>query len=209
MSERLPSYGGATYNRWGRTSCSTRSSLIYKGMMAGAHYDSHGGGSNFLCLPEDPQYSTTNVGYDLEASIYPVQYETSTTGNKLFGNNVFQQKVPCAACETNQRITKIMIPAYVECPSSEWTLEYQGYLMSERDHVAKSKPRNFFDDRGRGSYICVDSNAEPGSQGMNEWVGGAIYPVNAHCTSDGGAQALQCPPYKTDGSVLSCVVCSK
>ena len=56
LSQNLPTYGGAVYTRWGRTSCSAKSSLVYKGEMAGPDHLSSGGGSNYQCMPEDPRY---------------------------------------------------------------------------------------------------------------------------------------------------------
>ena len=54
LSMSLPTYGGATFIRWGRLACPNSSTMIYKGQMAGPDYLSSGGGSNYQCLPEDP-----------------------------------------------------------------------------------------------------------------------------------------------------------
>ena len=61
-----------------------------------------------------------------------------------------------------------MIPAWHHCPSG-WTVEYTGYLMSERYLHSKA------------TYECVDMNAEsiPGSHADND--GGLFYHVEATC----------------------------
>ena len=48
----LPSVG-VTYTRWGSTSCN--STLVYSGRVGGPHH-TQGGGANYLCLPDDPEY---------------------------------------------------------------------------------------------------------------------------------------------------------
>ena len=61
LSASLPSYSGATYIRWGRLSCPPSSDMIYRGQMAGPDISSNGGGSNYQCLPDDPEYSSYRV----------------------------------------------------------------------------------------------------------------------------------------------------
>ena len=53
-----PSSGGAVYTRWGRTVCpdTTGTELVYKGLAAGSNWDHSGGGANYLCTTEQPQY---------------------------------------------------------------------------------------------------------------------------------------------------------
>ena len=48
------------YIRWGRTVCPdvTGTELVYEGIAAGSWYRHSGGGSNYLCLPKDPKYSS-------------------------------------------------------------------------------------------------------------------------------------------------------
>ena len=79
-----------------------------------------------------------------------------------------------------------MIPAKTTCPA-EWTMEYFGYLMSERG--------------SRTLYTCVDRNMEaiPGTDNNG---GGNFWHVEANCNG------LSCPPYNPEKE-LTCVVCSK
>ena len=53
-----PVSGGATYTRWGRTSCPniTGTSLVYSGRAGKSWYNQRGGGGNFQCLPNNPEY---------------------------------------------------------------------------------------------------------------------------------------------------------
>ena len=56
-----PRVAGATYVRWGRTSCPTElgTQLLYAGRAAGPHHYHQGGGANLLCLPDVPDYLYT------------------------------------------------------------------------------------------------------------------------------------------------------
>ena len=56
-----PTSGAATYIRWGKSSCPevTGTELIYLGITGGSWWDQDGGGSNYICLPTDPEYSST------------------------------------------------------------------------------------------------------------------------------------------------------
>ena len=86
LSQNLPTYGGAVYTRWGRTSCSAKSHLIYKGEMAGPDYRSSGGGSNYQCLPEDPRYG--HMATAVRSSLRAVKYALSDNTNKnVFGKD--------------------------------------------------------------------------------------------------------------------------
>ena len=51
-----PVSGGATYIRWGKTSCPsiTGTSLLYNGRAAKSYYNHAGGGGNYQCLPNNP-----------------------------------------------------------------------------------------------------------------------------------------------------------
>ena len=53
-----PRSGGATYIRWGRTTCpnATETELVYAGRAAGTHYTQKGGTNNYLCHPDELQY---------------------------------------------------------------------------------------------------------------------------------------------------------
>lgn len=207
LRQSLPSYPGATYPRWGRTTCPSGSKVIYKGVMAGPDYRSSGGGSNYQCLPDDPEYEpTTTTPKAFHSSLRSVHYYTEGD-DSLLGKARERRYTPCVICETEQRIMTLMIPAKTRCPTSEWTLDYKGYVMSELEHTYR-KPKDFTQSQERASrsYVCVDSDAES-LYSKTTYYGAILHPVYAQCAADGGL--LNCPPYRDDNSALSCVVCSK
>ena len=167
--------------------------------MANSDFSSSGGGSNYQCLPEDPSYSDKTTSNVPGPTLRAVKYAYVDTN--VFGKHLIKHRVPCAVCETNKRVAQLMIPAQTKCPSSDWSLEYRGYVMSEADSS----------ERGSTSYICVDENPESlttnSSEVAEDWNGGFLYPVTVACSGRGNI--YNCPPYRSDRSALSCVVCSK
>ncbi len=84
-----------------------------------------------------------------------------------------------------------MLPARLTCPSN-WTLEYNGYLMSARYNHKHSK-----------TFECVDKDPEsiPGSAVDTN---GAMLQFNeAKCNV-----GIPCPPYDSQKEI-TCAVCSK
>ena len=181
------------YTRWGRTTCpnTTGTQLLYAGRAAGSLYNEKGGGANYLCLPEQPQYSTYTAGTQAgRAFLYGAEYQTAGLDNgplRSFHNH----NVPCAVCYTSARETIVMIPARLSCPSS-WTREYYGYLMTTRN-----------DFHGRTMFECVDHSPQtvPGSSANTD--GALFYHTEVKCN-----YGLPCPPYNTQKEV-TCVVCTK
>ena len=182
---------GVVYTRWGKSSCpdTEETELLYAGRMGGKDYASNGGGSNFLCLPDNPQY----LGYQAG-----VQGDSSIHGTKIGRNGgplsvAFQKAIPCAVCFSSNRSTNVMIPARIECPAS-WTREYYGYIMAE---LARSGS-----DRHSTMYECVDHDPDTLPQaGATGWPA-AIYHVEVVCES------IACPPYSAEKE-LTCVMCTK
>ena len=115
---------------------------------AGTHYTHKGGGSNYLCLPQDPKYSNYHPGVQGNSPLHGTEYELYK-GSPL--PNVYEYNVPCAVSSTT-RSKLLMIPAKCDCPTN-WTLEYKGYLMTE--HYTHN----------HNSFECVDKdpNSIPGS----------------------------------------------
>ncbi|KAJ8038528.1 hypothetical protein HOLleu_15978 [Holothuria leucospilota] len=90
-----------------------------------------------------------------------------------------------------------MIPAKQTCPSSEWTLEYRGYLMAERSHSVHHK----------SMFICMDHDSQPvpsssGPAGANS---ARLVLVEGKCSTTGGG--LPCGTYP-DGNEFTCAVCT-
>ena len=189
-----PSAGGVVYTRWGRTTCpnTTGMQLLYAGRAAGSHYTQKGGGANYLCLPEQPQYSTYTAGTQTgRAYLYGAEYETGGNFQDRIGplSSVGEHNVPCAVCYASTRETVVMIPAQYTCPSS-WTREYYGYLMAEHHGTSRTM------------YECVDQSPQsiPGSIANTN--GALFWHVEVKCNG------IPCPPYDTQKE-LTCVVCTK
>ena len=171
--------------------------MIYRGQVEGKDHRSVGGGTNHQCLPDDPEYNPKAPGAGhsmLRATLYRIDGEQN------------YKRVPCVACETNQRVNQIMIPGKTRCPSADWTVEYQGYIMSQAEHNGGGN------DLMGGiyyatSYICVDAQPEAyTNKYINGNDGNLLYFTNAACSGYGSLE--NCPPCKNNPT-LSCVVCTK
>ena len=175
--------GGAVYVRWGRTTCPTGRELVYSGRAARNRFIQTGGGINYQCFPDDPEYGAYGTGGN-RAFVYGVEYQ------EPLNSSIHDHNVPCAVCYVPTRATSLMIPAKLTCPTG-WTEEYDGYLMS-----------SYFDHASPSTFECIDSNAEaiPGSSANDD--GGLFYHILAQCNG------LTCPPYN-DTKELTCVVCTK
>ena len=77
--------GGSIFTRWGKSSCpeTEGTELLYTGITGGSYANHKGGGGNFLCLPNNPEYST-NISYRSGAqgysNIYGTQYNHPIVG---------------------------------------------------------------------------------------------------------------------------------
>lgn len=90
--------------RWGSHSCPSTAVLIYKGQMVASDRQSVGGGANYLCLPENPEYPDSQ---GLTAS-YSDLIHTYYAYDK---GKLNHHMVPCVVCEAQNRVSKLMIPA--------------------------------------------------------------------------------------------------
>ena len=185
-----PSSGGVTYIRWGRTVCPSEAGteLVYEGIAAGSHYDTKGGSATHLCLPEVPVYSNYEPGVQSYSPLNGMEYEVPNAIDR----NLHDHNVPCAVCYASTRSTVLMVPARNFCPSSSWTLEYSGYIMSERVH----------NSHHRSSFQCVDKDAEsiPGTRSQAD--GALFYHVEATCNG------IPCGPYDPQKE-LTCALCTR
>ena len=155
--------------------------------MAGGYYTHAGGGTNHVCLTNNPIDDKFQSGWQSTAALYRAEYETSFLGQ----NNLHNYDAPCAVCYVRSRGSQMMIPGTNQCPSG-WTREYYGYLMtSHYNHAHQSE------------FVCVDVDAEvvPGSNRGED--GALLYTVQSYRD-----RALPCKPY-THGYELTCVVCTK
>ena len=182
-----PTSGGATYIRWRKSSCPgvTGTELVYSGIAGGSWYTQDGGRSNYLCLPEDPGYSSTLTNRALRQNhlfIHGAEYHNPIQGTH-------DHNFPCAVCHVSTRPTVVMIPAKASCPPI-WTREYYGYLMTE------------YKTYRQATFECVDQAMES-LRGSQARTNGAIF-VYSEATFFSG---LPCPPY-SDHQELNCVVCT-
>ena len=183
-----PTNGGVVYTRWGKSSCPSVSgtTLVYAGRAGGTWYAQKGGAANYLCMPDDPDYLSYQPGVQGHNFVFGAEYQT---GGPLSAVN--QHNVPCAVCYASTRVAVTMIPAKTRCPST-WTLEYSGYLMSERRSS----------DRQRTLYECVDKNPDSVPGSVSDANGALFYHVEASCNG------MLCPPYDAQKE-LTCAVCTK
>lgn len=181
---------GATYVRWGRTTCpGNGTEMVYKGYAAGSHYTTAGAAANYLCLPEEPLWNVYQDGQQSGHGIYGVEYEFKNRETKrFFGKLLADREAPCCVCQTKLSAV-LMVPGRNQCYDG-WALEYQGYLVADHEtHTATE-------------FVCLDADAEPMSGGEDDVNGRLFYMSEARCG------ALRCPPY-VQGRELTCVVCSK
>ena len=185
-----PRSGGVVYTRWGRNSCPTAAgtSLVYAGRTGGSTWRDTGGGANYICMPEVPEYGLYLPGVQGYSPIYVTEYQTS---NQVVGP-VYNHNAPCAVCYVTTRETVLMIPAKMHCPTS-WTLEYTGYLMAARHDS----------NHYRTTFECVDANPDtiPGTAADSPNA-----PVFYH--TEAGCGDLPCGPYDPQKE-LTCAVCTK
>ena len=186
-----PSIGGVIYTRWGKTTCPnvTGTELVYMGRTAGSRwYQNTGGGANYLCMPENPDYLNYWPGVQGHSPVYGTEYQTYT--GPL--GNVHDHNAPCAVCYASTRVAVIKIPAKTQCPST-WTLEYSGYLMSA--YATSEHYRTMFE--------CVDKNPDSLSGSAANTDGTQFLHTEATCN-----YGIPCPPYDPQKE-LTCAVCTK
>ena len=183
-----PSSCGVIYTRWGWTTCPSTpgTELLYAGRTGGTFYTDKGGGSNYLCMPDVPEYVLPHrAGVKDHARIHGAEYQSPVSTSTSSDHNA-----PCAVCYVTTRKVMVMLPAKATCPPS-WTREYYGYLMS-----------GWKGSEGRTRFECVDKDAMsiPGSAADTNGV--VFVHVEASCNG------LPCPPYDVNKE-LNCVVCTK
>ena len=82
--------------------------MLLLGQAGGNYYSNKGGGSNYLCLPNDPDngklYSFAN---DV---LYGAEYETSEPSKPSGFGNLYEKDVPCSVCRRRGKSSALMIP---------------------------------------------------------------------------------------------------
>ena len=182
--------GGVVYTRWGRTNCTSGqgTELVYSGRAGGTQWNTKGGSTKLLCLPDDPEYSQDKSGIQNDSPLRGVEYRAEE-GQAL--GSVKHHNIPCAVCYASTRYTVLMIPAKLTCPT-HWTTEYTGYLMtSHQNHYAHS------------DYECIDNDPESVPElKQRSRINALLYQIEADCNN------LSCPPYDEEREV-TCAVCTR
>ena len=96
--------------------------FLLSGFAAGTYYSTTGGGSNYQCLPLDPEYNRFDAAGPYYSLMSGVEYQNHAVG--ILPGNTHDQNVPCARCFSG-RTAVMMIPAKRTCPQG-WTKEYEG-----------------------------------------------------------------------------------
>ena len=101
---------GVVYTRWGKTVCPDGCTLVYAGRAAGTKYNVKGGTSDTLCMPETPQYLSTDTTATHVAHLRGVEFETFGTSSTPF-RNLQQANMPCAVCHTDTKLSVLTVLA--------------------------------------------------------------------------------------------------
>eukprot|EP00164_Ancoracysta_twista_P001878 GFYU01002467.1.p1 GENE.GFYU01002467.1~~GFYU01002467.1.p1 ORF type:complete len:957 (-),score=279.64 GFYU01002467.1:133-3003(-) len=154
---------GQVYTNWGSQKCPSTAEKVYEGMVGASYHGHVGGGYNYLCMQDNPEYGEHNNGNQDGALIYRMEYFLSGHGlGRLL--HLDRQEVPCSLCMRKNAIATRMIPGVQECPPG-WRLDYAGYLFS--NHYVHQK----------GEHVCVTRDAEGHGSSRHHTHHGLMYPV--------------------------------
>lgn len=131
---------GATYIHWGKTNCSTVAEKMSNGYVVGPSGD--GGGSNFLCLPEKPQFGNPPANQKGAAVLQGMSYQFPNDKNK---------KLACSNCRLGARGTVQTFYGRSQCPE-DWNYVYDGVLMSGSRSSLSTK------------FVCLDKKPVEGEE---------------------------------------------
>ena len=99
--------------------------LLLLGQVGGNEHMNKGGGSNYLCLPNDPD---NGKPYALDNDVlYGGEYETGGS-YKLSGfrDNLHQKDVPCAVCKRRGKSSVLMIPG-IRYFNTDYVIKNNGF----------------------------------------------------------------------------------
>jgi hypothetical protein len=88
-----PPGGGVTYTYWGKTSCRSGRTRVYKGYTGGGQWNTFGGGTNLYCVTDQPLYNSGWTPVDRGSTkLYGAELKTSRQilGGVVNGTNVHQ-----------------------------------------------------------------------------------------------------------------------
>ncbi|GIY35861.1 uncharacterized protein CDAR_404381 [Caerostris darwini] len=127
---------GAPYIHWGKSNCSSVAEMMSKGSVVGPFGD--GGGFNFLCLPDKPDFGTPPANQKDAAVLQAMSYQFPNGQNK---------KLTCSNCRLGARGTVQTFVGRTQCPE-DWDFVYEGILMSGSRNSISTQ------------FICLDRNPE-------------------------------------------------
>ena len=81
--------------------------LVLVGQAAGTHYNNKGGGSKYLCLPNDPDSGKPD-SYANDV-IYGAEYQVADNRKPSGLDNLHDKDVPCAVCRRRGKSSVFMI----------------------------------------------------------------------------------------------------
>ena len=82
--------------------------LIIVGQAGSNYFNNKGGGSNYLCLPNDPD---NGKPYSLDNDVlYGVEYEVSGSSKTSGLGDIHNKDVTCAVCKRKRSSSVLMIP---------------------------------------------------------------------------------------------------
>ena len=87
--------------QWQKKKTTNDTEILYKGKAAGSSHDQYGGGANYICLPDEPEFLSYIPGIAEDQSyIYGAEYQNSGPLSSLHDHNV-----PCVVCYASTRIS--------------------------------------------------------------------------------------------------------
>ncbi|GFT08951.1 uncharacterized protein NPIL_624171 [Nephila pilipes] len=131
---------GATYIHWGKTNCSSVAEKMSNGYVVGPSGD--GGGSNFLCLPDKPQFGNPPANQKGAAILQGTSYQFPNDKNR---------KLACSNCRLGARGTVQTFFGRTQCPE-DWDYVYDGILMSGSRNSLSTK------------FVCLDKKPVEGEE---------------------------------------------
>ncbi|GFX68825.1 stonustoxin subunit alpha [Trichonephila clavipes] len=185
-----PNKPRGVYTNWGKRTCGNKASnILYIGYMASFMEQGIGAGTEYQCLPENPNLNVDSdaTGLDPKSTRLAAVRYMNMSIFRGSGKQIQDKVAPCTVCETPLRPTVKMFPSMHICPG-DWVPEYNGYLVAN------------YHGKLRSRFVCV--NIDPDTYNFNNKVKGEPYVLPVKMGSQEGST------YTTDASI-PCAVCSK
>lgn len=127
---------GITYVHWGKKNCSGVAEQMSEGTVVGP--EGRGGGANFLCLSDSPQFGAAPSNQKDAAVLQGTSFEyPDKTHSQLF----------CSTCRLGARGSVQVFVGKTTCPD-QWDYLYDGLLMSS------------YGDGISTVFVCLDKTAD-------------------------------------------------